>query len=323
MLLISDRLVLPAISPRVDDPLIREVELSRERVRLRLAPGATFESYTLRAPFRLVFDVFRAAAESPAATSAPTRESLRRGIRTVVLDPGHGGKESGAIGPAGSAEKELVLLLARTLAQRLEQELGVRVVLTRADDVDLGLDERSALANQNKADLFISLHLNSSFGRNARGAETYFLSLQASDQRAADSAAVENYVGREIAPPARRSWSLQLLLWDLAQSQHLAASQRLAALIQEELNQKLDVRDRGVKQAPFRVLMGAAMPAVLVEAGFISTREEEQLLRTPEYRAELAETLVRAIRRFKVELEQGARGVPAAVGPAAGAGPPR
>ena len=319
VLLIGDRLVLPAAPPRVDDPLIRGVELSRERVRLRLAPGCTSESYTLRAPFRLVFDVFREAAESTTTALVSPRETLRRGIHTVVLDPGHGGKESGAIGPAGSAEKELVLLLASSLSQRLEQELGVRVVLTRSDDVDLGLDERSALANQNKADLFISLHLNSSFGRHARGAETYFLSLQASDQRAADSAAVENYVGREVAPAGSEDWSLQLLLWDLAQSQHLAASQRLASLIQEELNQKLDVRDRGVKQAPFRVLMGAAMPAVLVEAGFISPREEEQLLRTPEYRAEIAATLVRAVRRFKAELEQGA----ASAAPPAVAGPPR
>jgi N-acetylmuramoyl-L-alanine amidase len=112
----------------------------------------------------------------------------------------------------------------------------VRTVLTRSDDVDLGLDERSALANQNKADLFLSIHLNSSVGRGALGAETYFLSLQASDQRAADAAAVENYVGGAVAPAGSDDFELQLLLWDLAQSQHLAASQRLATLIQEELN---------------------------------------------------------------------------------------
>ncbi len=306
VVLVGDRVVPPAAGPQVQDALVRGIEISPERIRLELAPDCAAESYTLQTPFRLVFDVFReAAAAAPAAPIVP-RDSARRAIRTVVIDPGHGGKETGAIGPAGSAEKELALLLSTALAARLEQTLGVRTVLTRTEDIDLALDERSALANQNKADLFLSIHLNSSVGRGAVGAETYFLSLQASDQRAADAAAVENYVGAAVAPAGSDDFELQLLLWDLAQSQHLAASQRLATLIQEELNRALDLRDRGVKQAPFRVLMGAAMPAVLVEVGFISTRDEEQRLRSPEYRAQLVETLVRAVGRFKLEYETGA-----------------
>ncbi len=305
VVLIGDRLVPPPAGPKVEDPWVRGIEVTPERIRLELAPDCAAESYTLRTPFRLVFDVFKETAAAAPATPALPRDSGRRGIRTVVIDPGHGGKETGAIGPAGSAEKELALLIAKTLATRLELALGVRTVLTRSDDVDLGLDDRSALANQNKADLFLSIHLNSSVGRGALGAETYFLSLQASDQRAADAAAVENYVGAAVAPAGSDDFELQLLLWDLAQSQHLAASQRLATLIQEELNRELDLRDRGVKQAPFRVLMGAAMPAVLVELGFISTREEEQRLRSPEFRTQLVETLVRAVGRFKVEYETG------------------
>ena len=313
VVLLGDRIVPPAPGPRVEDPWVRGIAVTPERIRLELAPDCAAESYTLRTPFRLVFDVFKEApAAAPAAPALP-RSSARRTIRTVVIDPGHGGKETGAIGPAGSAEKELALLIAKTLATRLEQTLAVRTVLTRSDDVDLALDERSALANQNKADLFLSIHLNSSVGRGALGAETYFLSLQASDQRAADAAAVENYVGTAVAPAGSADFELQLLLWDLAQSQHLAASQRLATMIQEELNHELDLRDRGVKQAPFRVLMGAAMPAVLVELGFISTRDEEQRLRTPEYRAQLVETLVRAVGRFKVEYESG--GSPSAGAP--------
>lgn len=305
VVLIGDRVVPPAAGAHVEDPLVRGIEVTPERIRLELAPDCAAESYTLKSPFRLVFDVFKETpAAAPAAPALP-RDSARRSIRTVVIDPGHGGKETGAIGAAGSAEKELTLLIAKTLATRLEQVLAVRTVLTRSDDADLGLDERSALANQNKADLFLSIHLNSSVGRGALGAETYFLSLQASDQRAADAAAVENYVGGATAPAGSDDFELQLLLWDLAQSQHLARSQRLAALIQEELNRALDLRDRGVKQAPFRVLMGAAMPAVLVELGFISTKEEELRLRTPEYRAQLVEALVRAVGRFKVEFETG------------------
>jgi N-acetylmuramoyl-L-alanine amidase len=305
VVMVGDRVVPPPPGPRAEDPWVRGIDITPERIRLDLAPDCAAETYTLKSPFRLVFDVFKQApAAAPAAPVVP-RESSRRAIRTVVIDPGHGGKETGAIGVAGSAEKELTLLISKSLAARLEQSLGVRTVLTRTDDADLGLDERSALANQNKADLFLSIHLNSSVGRGALGAETYFLSLQASDQRAADAAAVENYVGSAPAPAGSDDFELQLLLWDLAQSQHLAASQRLATIIQEELNRTLELRDRGVKQAPFRVLMGAAMPAVRVELGFINTKEEEVRLRTPEYRAQLVETLVRAVGRFKVEYETG------------------
>lgn len=304
VVLVGDRAVAPKPRARDEDPLVRRIVVAADRIRLELAPGTAADQYTLKEPFRIVFDVYRAESGAAAPSGGvPALESARRGIRTVVIDPGHGGKETGAIGPAGTAEKELTLLISQALAARLEEALGVRAVLTRQEDLDLGLDERSALANQYRADLFVSVHLNSAVRGGARGAETYFLSLQASDQRAADAAAIENYVGAGAAPPGTEEFDLQLLLWDLAQSQHLAASQRLATLIQEELNRQLDLKDRGVKQAPFRVLMGAAMPAVLVELGFISTAEEETKLRDPAYRAELVETLVRAIGRFKGEYD--------------------
>jgi N-acetylmuramoyl-L-alanine amidase len=303
VVLIGDRAVAPRPRERAEDPLVRRVVVAADRIRLELAPGAAADQYTLKEPFRIVFDVYRADSSAAAPAGAPSFDTVRRGIRTVVIDPGHGGKETGAIGPSGTAEKELTLAISQALAARLEESLKVRAVLTRQEDLDLGLDERSALANQYRADLFVSVHLNSTVRGGARGAETYFLSLQASDQRAADAAAVENYVGAGTAAPGTEEFDLQLLLWDLAQSQHLAASQRLATLIQEELNRQLELKDRGVKQAPFRVLMGAAMPAVLVELGFISTAEEEQKLRDPAYRAELVETLVRAIGRFKSEYD--------------------
>jgi N-acetylmuramoyl-L-alanine amidase len=192
---------------------------------------------------------------------------------------------------------------ARELAERLRATLGLQVVLTRDEDVAVALDARSALANQQKADLFLSVHLNATVAGRARGAETYFLSLQATDERAAGLAATENLTGGAPASPGSEEFDLQLLLWDLAQSRHLASSQRLATFIQEELNRALELPDRGVKQAPFRVLTGAAMPAVLVELGFLSNAEEEKRLRDPVYRSGLAETLVRAVARFKSELE--------------------
>jgi N-acetylmuramoyl-L-alanine amidase len=296
--LLADRLA-PPVRKKVEDSLVQDVTFLPQQVRIQLVPDAEVESYLLDNPFRLVFDVHRkSAAPVPIGPSAAAFD-LRSSTRTIVIDPGHGGTETGAIGPGGIAEKELTLVLARDLEARLTQRLPVRVVLTRTDDAKLPLDNRTAVANQNKADLFISIHLNSSLGSGAHGAETYFLSSQASDTRAESAAATENVGGAPAAGDAgQENQDLQMLLWDLAQSHHLAESQRFAGLVQAELNQALELKDRGVKQAPFRVLMGAAMPAVLVELGFISNPDEEAKLQNPAYRANLVEALVRAIGRY-------------------------
>jgi N-acetylmuramoyl-L-alanine amidase len=198
-------------------------------------------------------------------------------------------------------EKDLTLSIARSLARRLEQRLPVRVVMTRDDDSNLSLENRTAIANQNKADLFVSLHVNSSYGASAHGAETYILSDEASDSLAADAAAAENRSGSDGGDPL---YDLQLILWDLSQSHYLAESLRFATLVQEELNSALELRDRGVKQAPFRVLMGASMPAALVELGFLSNPAEERRLQEPGYQSQLVEALVRAFTRYKALVEQ-------------------
>jgi N-acetylmuramoyl-L-alanine amidase len=310
------------------DPLVQSVVVESQRIVIRLAPEAVAEYYTLERPFRLVFDIHaggeRRTVDSPRPDSAPDvpegdritppaalpAPELRAprptsGVRTIVIDPGHGGSETGAVGPGGNAEKDLTLLLARALQQRLMQRLPVRVVLTRTEDANLPLETRTAIANQNKADLFISLHVNSSFGAQAHGAETYILSMQASDPLAAGSAEIEN--ASAVAPEEAGGdgsdplYDLQLILWDLAQSHHLEESHRFAALVQGELNGALQLRDRGVKQAPFRVLMGAAMPAVLVEVGFLSNPEEEARLQDPAYRQQLVDALVRAVSRYRAQ----------------------
>ena len=239
----------------------------------------------------------------------PTPPTRSNRIRTIVIDPGHGGTNTGARSSEGVEEKELTLLLAQTLRSRLEERLPVRVVLTRSEDVDLPLDTRTAIANQQKADLFISLHLNSVQDPGAHGTETYFLSLQASDEGAARAAAIENQGDPMPKNDGDPLYDLQLILWDLAQSHYLAESQRLAALVQEELNEALRLRNRGVKQAPFRVLLGAAMPAILVELGFLSNPEEEAKMLDSQYRAELVNALVRAILRYRAQVE----GIPAGV----------
>lgn len=301
--MLADRLAAPASAPVIEDPLVRGVEVNPQAIRIALQPGSEVESYVLESPFRLVFDVHR-----PSSVVTPNTPALRPaerlgGIRTIVIDPGHGGTETGAIGPSGVAEKELTLLLARELESRLAQRLPVRVVLTRTGDSNLPHDTRTAIANQNKADLFVSIHLNSSLGAGARGAETYFLSTEASDQRAAAAAAAENLGDSDPGMDDPAAQDLQLILWDLAQTHHLSESQRFAGMIQRELNEALQLRDRGVKQAPFRVLRGAAMPAVLVELGFLSNPEEEKKLQDPVYRGELADALTRAIARYKALVE--------------------
>lgn len=303
--MIADRLAVPFQRPVIVDPLVRDLAIAPDHVRLQLMPGAEVQSYVLENPFRIVLDVHQpSSVEVPTPTVA--RPRLAPGIRTIVIDPGHGGTETGAIGPSGIQEKELTLTLARDLEARLEQS-GIRVILTRNEDANVPHDNRTAIANQNKADLFISIHLNSSLGSGAYGTETYFLSAEATDATAARAAAAENTAaapepdGTPSDPEAMED--LQLILWDLAQSHHMAESQRFAKLVQGELNQALQLRDRGVKQAPFRVLMGAAMPAVLVELGFLSNPDEERKLQDPEYRGDLIAALARAIQRYKALVE--------------------
>jgi len=294
--------------PVARDALVESVSIEPQRIRIQLAPGTGAQSYVLQRPFRLVFDVFRELNPEPAekAEIAPPRR--RSGVRTIVIDPGHGGPESGAIGPSGVMEKDLTLTLARMLARSLERRLPVRAVLTREEDEALSLQARTAIANQNKADLFISLHLNSAFGGKAQGAETYILSSEASDKAAAESAAIENRAGQSDSgsQEADPLYDLQLILWDMSQSHRLSESLQFATLVQEELNQALKLRDRGVKQAPFQVLMGAAMPAVLVELGFISNATEETRLQDPAYRSDLVAALVGAVVRYKSLIEKSA-----------------
>jgi N-acetylmuramoyl-L-alanine amidase len=302
----------------VDDPLVLRAEALTDRLRVTLAPGAEAEDYTLAEPFRIVLDVRPQARAGAAGQPVPIAPRTRRpGVHIIVLDPGHGGTETGAIGTKGTQEKNLTLALAQTLRQLIEERLAVRVVTTRTDDSTLSLTARSTFANQNQADLFVSLHLNSSRGSTAHGAETYFLSLEASDDRAAAAAAAEN----EAGPRGAEEDELEFVLWDLAQTRHLARSQQLGRLIQEELNQALNLRDRGVKQAPFRVLMGAAMPAVLIEFGFLSNPDEEAQLNDPDYQNRLADTVVRAIARYKAELDAVLAARPAQSAPTSAAPP--
>jgi len=237
--------------------------------------------------------------QEPPAPGRDAEPPRRPGeIRTVAIDPGHGGEEDGAVGASGLKEKDLVLDLSRRLGALLERA-GLGVVLTRDADQGVDLSLRTALANHMKADLFISIHANFSERRNARGAETFFLSWDGQDAEADALAQREgSHPGPTSVAPGDR---IDLVLWEMAQAEHLGRSSRLAVEIQSEMNALAGIPSRGVKQAPFRVLVGAAMPAVLVEVGFLSNAEEESLLSGSEYRDRVAAALAAAVERFRSE----------------------
>lgn len=242
-----------------------------------------------------------AGAPAPNGAAAATVEQPARpqgGFRTVVIDPGHGGSEIGAVGPSGITEKEIVLDIAHRLSDLIVERLGLDVRLTRDGDIDKPKDERTAFANNLRADVFISIHANSYRGQGVHGAETFFLSDRATDDNARRLAAVENNA-LQLQGPASGDDGLQMLLWDMAQTAHLQESAVLAEMIQSNLNRLGGTSDRGIKQAPFIVLKGANMPAVLVEVGFLSNPEEERMLADPAHRQRLADALFASLSEYR------------------------
>ncbi|HWX25508.1 MAG TPA: N-acetylmuramoyl-L-alanine amidase [Vicinamibacteria bacterium] len=279
------------------------------------------KAYEHDGPSRLVLE-FQAsetprAAQVPPSAAPPARPAAEpSGVKTVVIDPGHGGEEVGAKGPAGALEKDVTLAIARKLRAYLANSLGYQVFLTRDKDEEVSLDDRVAIANNYKADLFVSIHANASRSRGASGSEVYFLSYQASDEESRRVAAVEGGSLPDGVLPAGtaapRGSDLALILWNMSQAEHLEESSALASRIQEELSGLSGSQTRGVKQAPFRVLVGATMPAVLVEVAFISHPEEEKLLVSDAYQSKVAVALERGISRFETEHASSAAGpVPA------------
>ncbi|RKZ12438.1 hypothetical protein DRQ50_11945 [bacterium] len=214
-------------------------------------------------------------------------------LRTVVIDPGHGGHDVGAVGPHGILEKDVNLAVARELRSWLKRESDLEVVLTRERDEHQDLAARAEAANLADGDLFISLHCNSWFNDSAHGLETYFLSPAQSDWAKSVEAA-ENAAGG--GAPAD---DVEFIVWELVQNRFISASSHLAETIQAQVTSDLDVPDRGVRQAGFRVLVGAYMPAVLVEMGFVSHAGEERRLGDRRYQQRLAASLGRAVLAYR------------------------
>ena len=250
------------------------------------------------------------------APAEPERDDTRKPL-TIVLDPGHGGHDTGAIGPTGLMEKDVVLDLAFRLRRLLQDRLGVRVLMTRTEDVFVPLADRSAFGNRAKADFLISLHVNAASQRGAVGFETFFFAREPSDNDARASAQRENLVVESNGATGKDLESLlRTTLADMAVTRDIKESSNLAERLLASLEKILRVDNRGVKSGPFYVLATAAMPAVLVESAFITNPKEERKLQREEHRQRIADALYEGIAAYKIRYEQrlGLRNVPAGVG---------
>lgn len=276
------------------------------RVVLDIDSIEDYKVFPLEGPFRVVIDVKGKRevsvvsgqwSEKEAKEAEPTlAQQLGLKIKTIVVDPGHGGKDPGAIGKRGLQEKDVTLKIARGLREALVREVKANISLTRDDDTFIPLEERTAIANTMGADLFISIHVNSSYNRAANGVETYYLSLT-TDEEAIRVAARENAVS------TKKMSDLQYILNDLMRTAKVNESSLLATHIQDSLTSTLnarykDVRGNGVKQAPFYVLVGAQMPCVLVEVSFISNPEEEARLRDDAYIREIVDGITAGVKGY-------------------------
>lgn len=220
----------------------------------------------------------------------------------VVLDPGHGGNDHGTTGPTGLTEKELVLDITLRLGALIEQRLGSQVVYTRSTDVFVPLEARAAIANRNQADLFLSIHANSSPLRGISGAEVYYLNFTNSKESLETAA-------RENASHGKSIFELRELIQQIALNDRVDESREFAARLQNSLaktwtRMNPTARNRGVKKAPFVVLIGTSMPSVLSELGFISNPRDEAMLKKPEHRQRLAESLFSGIKNYAETLSQ-------------------
>jgi N-acetylmuramoyl-L-alanine amidase len=273
--------------------------------------GPRFASYKAsdvpgtRGDVRIVIEVIAKTTDAPAPpTGVPPAPELvppldlvpAGGLRTVVIDPGHGGSDEGSRGAEGTLEKNVTISVARRLKGALEARLGVRVILTREGDNAVGLDERAAVANNNKADLFVSLHANASVRPAATGAEVFYLSLGEYGDEAQRAAAAS---GESLPVFGGGTRDIEVVPWRMAQARHIDRSAGFAQGVEAALRTRVTMSPRSLVQAPLRVLVGANMPAVLVEMGFITNPEQEKQLAGDAYQNDVVQALVEAIIRFR------------------------
>jgi N-acetylmuramoyl-L-alanine amidase len=302
-------LAAPPRSEEVADGFVDTVKLGRTGNDGMLVVGFTgtpgeLKASSLSDPPRLVLDFMKPSAKEPRATAQTAGP-----LRTIVLDAGHGGHDPGATGPGGLTEKELVLDVTRRVAKLITDRLDIKVLLSRDGDHFVPLKDRTSFANRERADLFVSIHANAHPLAAHQGVETYFLSSEATDIAARRTAALENSVVQLEKPAPARGGNgpqelLRAVLWDLAQSDFLVESSHLAEVVQDSMTRALRIPNRGVKQAGFYVLGGAAMPAILIEVGFVTNPKEERRLRDGKYRDEIARAIFAGIAEYKRNWDQ-------------------
>ncbi len=305
---IHNTAIAKGINPiQIGDGVVTQVRAGQHdketvRVVIDLSARAEYKILPLTSPDRLVIDINRETAVSESETSGKTETEKDKDDnkniiinQTIVIDPGHGGKDPGAMGKGGLKEKDIVLDVGLRLRKLVKDKLGVNVIMTRETDVFIPLEERTAIANTKGADLFVSVHANSSRRAGARGVETYLLG-RATDRDAMATAERENSASEKSLN------ALQLILTDLMNTAKKDESLRLAHYVQENmighLESRYKVTDLGVKQAPFYVLVNARMPSILAEISFISNPEEERLLSDGDHRQEIAEAILSGIKKY-------------------------
>lgn len=297
--------VLPtlAVGDTAVDSVVTVFDESGARFIVMLSPGATFRTFTLAAdeekPFRIVVDVYRAGAreEENRRLAALAAAKKRDRVRLVVIDAGHGGEDAGARGPGGVLEKNVTLAIARNVAEELNKVAGVRAILTRDGDFFIPLRQRYGIAEKAKADLFVSIHCNSSRRRGkGSGAEVFFLSLKgASDQAVADLADLENAADRVGGVPPQAEDDVVNVLYDVKRNLALERSQLLAETLLDHIAADNRVESRGIKQAGFVVLKSVDFPSVLVETAFINNYREVKLLNDPAFQRQMGKQLANGV----------------------------
>jgi len=305
-------LIVPLVPPQ---PLLTSVSAGDTPQTVVLTLGPRFANHrvtTTQADAgsgRVTIDLLPAttdAAPAPAPSPAPdTRvviptQSPATGLRTVVIDPGHGGDELGTQGAKGTQEKEVTLSVARRLRTLIESRLGLKVFLTRDDDRTMSLDDRSAFANNHRADVFLSIHANSAVRPALKGAEVYYLTVERADEEARKKAEAN---GTTLPALGGGNRAIDLILWETAQARYLEQSATLAGYIEQSFRGRIDMSPRAIQQAPFRVLVGANMPAALVEIGYLSNADQEGQLTNGAYQDQIAQSLLDALVKFREFLE--------------------
>jgi N-acetylmuramoyl-L-alanine amidase len=307
-------LAMPLENMPVNDGVITGIDIKKNQdsIKFMVYTGANAGEYKIKklpGPYRIVLDVEnkqekikekKSLDELPPVPAGPAKRDKVKidDIKLVVIDPGHGGKDPGAIGQRGTKEKDITLKIAKKLAKKIRQNLKVRTILTRTQDVFVPLSKRTEIANSKNADIFISIHTNASLNPKSQGFEVYFLSGDSSDKEAQAVANMENSV---MAMEDRTSEMNRVsrILWSLTMNQFMNESSELCSFINKSVIKRTELTGRGVKQAGFYVMRGARMPAVLVESAFLSNKKEEKILNKDGFQEKVADAICNAVSEYK------------------------